>query len=231
MQEMNTIYFLGIRIDEPIVTLTDLLVSVLCFIFFTKVNRSGKTHQVFTLFKYYFMLMGIATVFGGLFGHAFLYALSFSWKLPGWIVSMFSIMLIERAAINHTRILLNPSVIKVLGIINIVELLVFMSLAIGKLDFFFVEFHSGYGLMFVVLSLEGLLYIKTKNPASKNILIGIGFAALAALVFMNELSVHQWFNHLALSHTLMAVASWFIYRGVMRIDMKERFSEPARKFA
>ena len=174
--------------------------------------------------------MGIATAFGGLFGHAFLYALSFSWKLPGWIVSMFSIMLIERAAINHTRILLKPTIVKVLAVINIIELLIFMSLAIGKLDFFYVEFHSGYGLMFVVLGLEGLLYVKTKNAASKNILIGIGFAALAALVFMNKLSPHQWFNHLALSHTFMAVASYFIYRGVTKIEMQMHPVEE-KKFA
>ncbi len=219
MEEINIVHLFGIRIDEPVVTLTDLLVSALCFLFFVKIHQAGKTHKVFTLFKLYFLLMGIATAFGGLFGHAFLYALSFPWKLPGWIVSMFSIMLIERAAINHTRILLKPGTVKVLAVINIIELLVFMSLAIGKLDFFYVEFHSGYGLMFVVLSLEGLLYVKTKNAASKNILIGIAFAALAALVFMNKLSPHQWFNHLALSHTLMAVASYFIYRGVMKIEM------------
>lgn len=163
--------------------------------------------------------MGIATLFGGLFGHAFLYALSMSWKLPGWIVSMFSIMLIERAAIKHTRILLKPALVNAFAWINIIELVVFMSLAIGYLDFFFVEFHSGYGLMFVVLSLEGYLFIKTKNSASKFILIGIGIAAIAALTFMNTWSPHQWFNHISLSHCLMAFAAIFFYLGALKIDM------------
>lgn len=163
--------------------------------------------------------MGVATFFGGLFGHMFLYALSMSWKLPGWIVSMFSIMLIERAAINHTRILFNEKVIKVLQIINIIELVTFMFLAIYYLNFFFVEFHSGYGLMFVVLGLEGYLYYKTKNEASKFILIGIGIAAVAALFFMNHWVIHTWFNHIAASHTLMAVAAYFFYLGASKVDL------------
>lgn len=209
----------GIRIDEPIVTLTDLLVSALCILFFWKLHRSGIDNRATRLFKYYFLLMGVATFFGGIFGHAFLYALSMPWKLPGWITSMFSIMLIERAAINHTRLLFSEKVIKVMAIINIIELCTFMFLSIYFLDFFFVEFHSGYGLMFVVLGLEGYLFLKTKNKASRTILIGIGLAAIAALVFMNKVSIHVWFNHIALSHVIMAAASFFFYDGARRISM------------
>jgi hypothetical protein len=37
---------------------------------------------------------------------------------------------------------------------------------------------------------------------------------------MNKLSIHQWFNHLALSHVLMAMATFFIYNGVRKIEVK-----------
>ena len=163
--------------------------------------------------------MGLATASGGLIGHAFLYHFSFYWKLPGWITSMISIMFVERAAIQHTRIRLSPAVVKTLGVLNILEFLTFLTLTITSLNFFFVEFHSGYGLMFVVLSLEGFLYLKTKNTASKFILIGVFFAAIAALFFMNKISPHQWFNYAATSHLFMAVAACFFYFGANRIDM------------
>lgn len=221
MEEINTIYISGIRIDEPIVTLTDLLVSVLCFIFAYKLQKSGKKEKVFQYFKIYFFVMGIATALGGIIGHAFMYQFSFYWKLPGWITSMISIMFVERAAIEHTRILLNKNLVKAFGVINIIEFIAFLSLTIYTLKFFYVEFHSGYGLMFVVLSLEGFLYLKTKNEASKFMLIGIAFAAVAALFFMNKVSFHQWFNYLSISHVLMAVAAWFFYMGAIRIDMSE----------
>lgn len=223
--DIITIYLGGLRIDEPMGTLTDLLVSALCFIFFFKLHKSGINNRSTTLFKYYFLLMGIATLLGGVFGHAFLYALSMPWKLPGWITSMFSIMLIERAAINHTRILFSEKTINILGYINIIELTTFMILSIVTLDFAFVEFHSGYGLMFVVLGLEGYLYYKTKNEASKFILIGIALAAVGALFFMNKWIIHPWFNHLAASHTILAIAAYFFYQGAKRIDLGERVSE------
>lgn len=219
MEEINTIYLSGIRIDEPIVTLTDLLVSVLCFIFAYKIHISGKKEPVFVNFKIYFFVMGIATTLGGIIGHAFMYNFSFYWKLPGWITSMISIMFVERAAIEHTRIWLTESIIKVFRVINILEFLTFLTLTILTLNFFFVEFHSGYGLMFVVLSLEGFLFWKTKNQASKYMLIGIGFAALAALFFMNKISPHQWFNYLSISHIFMAIAATFFYFGTKKIDM------------
>lgn len=219
MEEINTIYISGIRIDEPIVTLTDLLVSFLCFLFFYRIHKSRKKEKVFVYFKLYFLVMGIATALGGIIGHAFMYNFSFYWKLPGWITSMISIMFVERAAIEHTRIRLSKSAVKILGIINIIEFLTFLTLTVVTLNFFFVEFHSGYGLMFVVLSLEGFLFIKTKNTASKFLLAGVGFAALAAIFFMNKISPHQWFNYLSVSHIFMAVAATFFYEGAKRIDM------------
>jgi hypothetical protein len=219
MNEINTIHLWGIRIDEPIVTLTDLLVSVLCFIYAYKIHKSGKQERTFLYFKIYFFTMGLATFLGGIIGHAFLYAFTFYWKLPGWIMSMISIMFVERAAIEHTRIWLKPSLVKAFGIINILEFITFLTLTITTLDFFYVEFHSGYGLMFVVLSLEGYLFLKTKNTAGKYMLAGIGFAALAAFFFMTKISLHEWFNYLCVSHVLMAVAATFFYWGTMRIDM------------
>ncbi|WP_321344642.1 DUF6962 family protein [uncultured Draconibacterium sp.] len=220
MEEINTIYLAGIKIDEPIVTLTDLLVSVLCFVFAYKLHQKQSREKVITYFKLYFLIMGIATALGGLIGHAFMYHFSFYWKLPGWIASMFSIMFVERAAIEHTRIRLSKKIVKILSVLNIIEFLTFLTLTIVTLNFFYVEFHSGYGLMFVVLSLEGFLFLKTRNKASKNILIGVAFAAVAALIFMNKLSIHQWFNYLSASHVLMAVAAYFFYRGAKNIDMQ-----------
>jgi hypothetical protein len=76
--------------------------------------------------------------------------------------------------------------------------------------------------MFVVFTIETLLFLKTKNEATKYIMAGIGFAALSALAFATEFSIHRWFNYLSLSHIMMAVATVFIYGGVQRIKMEEK---------
>lgn len=219
MEQPIIIEIAGIEIHEPIGALTDVIVSIACYFFAYKVRKYNKTESTFIYFFLYFLTLGTATLLGGLLGHAFLYALSFAWKLPGWITSMIGIMFLERAVIEHTKILLHPMYIKVLRVINILEFIIFLSLTLYFLDFKFVEFHSGYGLMFVVLSIEGFLFLKTRNQASKNILIGIGFAAIAALIFMNKIIIHEWFNHLAASHIIMAIAAFMFYKGVKKIDI------------
>ncbi len=222
MEKIITIDLLGIRIDEPMVTLTDLLVSFLSFLFFYRMHKNPTKGLVFTYFKYYFLIMGLATTFGGLVGHAFYYEFSKSWKLIGWVISMFAIMLIERAAIEHTAIILKKKYLKILRVVNIVEFAIFLFLTFYTLDFFYVQLHSGYGLMFIVLTIEFLLFIKTKNVASKYIMAGIGFAALSALTFATQFSLHAWMNYLAISHIWMAVATVFIYLGVKKIEVSKK---------
>lgn len=225
MDEIISIELSGLRIDEPIVSLTDLIVSFLCFWFFYKMHKQTNSSLAFTYFKYYFLIMGIATTFGGLVGHAFYYEFSKSWKLLGWVISMFAIMLIERAAIEHTDIILKRKYLKVLRIVNIVEFSIFLFLTLYTLDFFYVQLHSGYGLMFVVFTIEFLLFVKTKNEASKYIMAGIGFAALSALTFSTQFSLHPWMNYLSISHIWMAVATVFIYLGVNKIEIASKRKE------
>ena len=217
--EINTIFLGGIRIDEPIVTITDLVISVLSFYYYYKLRNHDSDHLTFFYFKYYFLIMGIATAFGGIIGHAFLYAFTFAWKLAGWVISMIAIMLIERAAIEHTRILLNNKIINWLRIINVVEFVLFLGLTFYFLDFFYVELHTAYGLMVVLFSLELLLFLRAKNDASKLLLMAVVLVGIAAFVFMNRIVLHQWFNHMALSHVFMSIATVLIYKGVKKIDM------------
>lgn len=212
-----SISILGIRIDEPINTLTDLLVSAVCFFAFYHLSirkQPGRTH---VYFRMYFLLLGIATLFGGLVGHGFLYLFTFAWKLPGWIVSMLSVAFIERSSIEYARPIINPRIGKFFLILNIIELLTVMTITIYTLDFTWVEFHSGYGLLAVVLPFHGFNYFKTRDRGSLIIVGAVMIACLAALVFMNQISLHIWFNYIDISHTLMAVAAFVFYKGACQL--------------
>ena len=98
-----SIYICNIRLDEPVTTITDLVVSVMCFYAFYQLNSIPKKNKVHWNLKYYFLSMGLATLIGGVIGHGFLYLFSFAWKLPGWLTSMFSIALLERASILYAK--------------------------------------------------------------------------------------------------------------------------------
>jgi hypothetical protein len=103
-----SVFIDGIRIDEPVTSITDILVSVVCFYSLFKLKEPSEDDLVRTVryyFRRYFLLMGISTFYGGCIGHAFLYMLSFSWKLPGWLLSMISMNFLERAMIEYTKTL------------------------------------------------------------------------------------------------------------------------------
>jgi len=238
-----SIEILGLRIDEPVTTFTDLMVSVVCFYAFYKLSKIPIHNKVHLYLRYYFLSMGFATAIGGIVGHGFLYlfdtqfktpdylinVLSYvfsdellnnaanPWKLPGWLTSMFSIMLVERASIEYARPLIKPKLGDIFARINIIELTTFVTITFLTLNFFFVEVHSAYGLLVVVTSFNLVVYFKTKSKGSQLFLIAVGFSALGALFFMNKWGLCIWFNHFDISHTLMTISAYFFYLGSKHI--------------
>ncbi len=73
-----------------------------------------------------------------------------------------------------------------------------------------------------VATFSAYIYIKTKSQGSKFFLIAVFFAAISALIFMNEWSINTWFNYLDTSHCLMAISAFFFYKGARVIILEER---------
>lgn len=207
----------GIRIDEPVTTVTDLLVSAVCFYAYARLSKIPSKNKVHWNLKYYFLSMALATLIGGIIGHGFLYLFSFAWKLPGWLTSMFSIALLERASILYARPNIKPKVATFFAWMNIIELTTFVIVTFSTLNFFFVEVHSAYGLLVIVTSFNFVVYRKRKSEASKLFLVAVGVSAISALIFMNEIGISKWFNHFDISHILMALCAYIFYRGSLKM--------------
>ena len=228
----------GLQVNEPVTVITDLIVAAVCLYAFIKLIKLPNRSKLKRYLLAYFFLMFIATATGGLIGHAFLWYFdstwtnpdwvnqiieaipffqshepAYAWKLPGWITSMLSIMFVERAAIEQVRPVVKPAVGTTFKVINMIELLTFMAITLATLNFRYVEIHSGYGLMFVVLGLQGYAWLRTKDEGSKLFLFGVGFAAIGALFYMTETGISRWFNHYDISHTFMAIAAYIFYLG------------------
>lgn len=209
---MTSIEIGGIKVLEPVATLTDLLVAGVCFYAFTKLHRGKSKEKSVVYFKYFFLCMAVSTTLGGLIGHAFLYAFGFAWKLPGWVVGMSSVAFMERAAIKQARGTMRHGINDFLAWMNIIELAVFIFIAFYTLNFFVVEVHATYGLL-VVFFLESFVYQKRKDRESRFILFGVAVSALAAFVHIAKFSIHTWFNYIDLSHVFMAISSYLFYLG------------------
>ena len=203
----------GIRVDEPVTMITDLFVTAVCIYAFVRLSRIPTKNKVHFYLKYYFLSMGIATAVGGIIGHGFFYLFSFAWKLPGWLTSMISVALLERAVILYARKLIHPFLGKLFAWLNVIELVTFVIITFVTLNFFFVEVHAAYGLLVVTTGFSLIVFVKTRNKGSRTFLIAVAFSSLSALVYMNEWAFSVWFNHSDISHILMATSAWFFYKG------------------
>ncbi len=219
--ENPSIRVFGLLILEPVTTLTDLLVSAVCFYAFTRLYLKHNKETHLKLFTGFFFSMGFATAFGGLIGHGFMYAFSFAWKLPAWLTSMVAISLLERASIEFAKPLLKKRFRIFMDWANIVELIIFLVLTFSSLNFFFVEVHSAFGLLIINTPLHIYIYLRRKNTGSIWMLTAIGFAMLSAIIFMNEIAISKWFNHFDISHSLMAIGAYFFYRAGLSLQLQK----------
>ncbi len=213
-----SIFPFGIRIDEPVTTLTDVLVAAVCFYAFFKLRKVSDGSLLHKLVLWYFALMGGATLIGGIIGHAFLYALSFNWKLPGWLLSMLAINLLERVMIRFSKPVLSTNRARFFSYFNIAELVAFAALAFGYLNFRFVEIHSVYGLLVVVFGFCVFNYRKNHGrEVVRQFMIATGFAFIAAVIFVAKWDIDQWFRHVDMAHVFMAISAWFFYVGSQKL--------------
>lgn len=219
--DQPSIFPFGIRIDEPITTLTDILVALVCFYAVVKLRPLSDGSRMHRLVLLYFLLMGIATLIGGIIGHGFLYALSFYWKLPGWLLSMLAINFLERVMIRFSKPILTTGKAKFFSWFNIAELIAFAALAFGTLNFLYVEIHSTYGLLVVVF---GFCVFNLKRGHGREVIrpfiIATAFAFVAAVVFVAKWDIDQWFRHVDLAHVFMALAAYYFYLGSRKLMLQ-----------
>lgn len=213
IEPQPSIELFNLVIHTPVTAITDVMVAAICLWAYWKLNQLPDRGSVHRLFKYYFLTMSLATFLGGVVGHALMHYLPFFMKLPGWITSMLSVALLERAVIQHARRLINPKIGVFFSRLNIVELLTFLTLSLVTLNFQFVLIHAAYGMAIVVTGFAGFIYLKEKSVGSKQILLAVLVCAIGAFFFEFKIGIHKWFNHVDISHVTMMIGSILYYKG------------------
>ena len=203
----------GLVFHTPVTALTDVMVAIICFMAYRRLKKIQAEGEVHYLFKYYFLTMGLATFLGGVVGHALMHYLPFYMKLPGWITSMLSVALLERAMIQYARKHLNPKIGIFFSRLNIVELGTFMMLSLVTLNFQFVLFHAAYGIAIVVGGFGLFIYKQERSTGSRQMLLGVLTCIIGASFFEFQIGLDKWFNHVDISHVFMMAASILFYKG------------------
>jgi len=213
----------GFILMEPMTVITDLLVSVVCFWAWFKLK--GQTPNNATKFgRSFFFFLGWAAALGAIFGHGLIhlnkpYPWTYYLRLVGWLTSMLSVGFMERSAISHAANLVKPNVKKFFLGLNVAEMVLLTIITIATVKFIYVEVHSAYGFLFIILGFHLYNYRKSKNKGSKLMLLNTVVLLITFFIYNTPIIPHVWFNHRDLAHIFMAISSYIMYLAVL--NMKE----------
>lgn len=213
--ELTQIEPYGILILEPVTCLTDLITATVCFFAFFRLHQLERKEPEHSFLKFYFLFMGLATTSAGLIGHAFLYLVSFNWKMIGWTFSALAIFFIERSAILFSRPYMSDKLTRWLYRLNVAQAIIFFLVILNPetRSFSAVKINSTIGLVGFVFPLFYLYFKKTSHPGGRQIMIAIAAGIFPAITFNAEITFHRFFNYHDISHVLMAMVMFAMYLG------------------
>ena len=212
-----SVEFMNVRIDEPITTATDLILAAICFYAFFRIKKEETYGRVKKYFKDYFLTLGLGALFGGLFGHAFLYRLSPEWKLVSWIFTLCSVAFMAHALLEVAKPMVKPHVTRLIVRFNLLILAVAFFYTLWSLAFSPVKYYTIFGMVVVGGSLSYFIYQRTACRGVVKIVGAVAIGLLSALIFSYELGISPWFNHNDISHVILSYSAFVMHKGAALI--------------
>ena len=215
------IYIDGIALMEPTTTVTDLLITVVCFLAAWRLKKSPQEGKAFTFLFWFFIITGVATACGGILGHGWAWYFGPQARFIGFSIGMFGVAAIERSSITWAnQYIHSPALQKFFLVLNLVEITFMLIYCAITLHFKWVEFHSVYGFLVVVLGFHGYTYYKVRDQGSKFFLLNTINLLLVAYVFNAPVIIDEWFNHRDLAHVLMCVSMYILLLGGLNLGKR-----------
>jgi hypothetical protein len=152
-------------------------------------------------------------MFGGLFGHAFLYKLSPEWKLVSWILTLFSVAFMAHALLEVAKPYVKPRISKLIVRFNLLILAIAFFYTLWTLAFSPVQYYTIFGMVVVVGSLSYIIYQRTACRGVVRLMGAVAIGLLSALIFSYELGLSPWFNHRDISHVILSYSAFSMYKG------------------
>jgi len=203
-----------LRIDEPVTTLTDLLLAAICFFAYFNIRKLGEEGRIKWYFRYYFLFLGMGALTGGLLGHAFLTRIAPGWKLVSWVFTIVSVGFMIHAMVELVQPLVRNGVRKLITRINWLAMALALFLTVYRASFAPTTYYSIFGMLIVVGSLSTYIYLKTGSRGVVRFLFGIGLGVIGAFIFIRGWGISPWLTHNDISHIILSISTFVIYKGV-----------------
>lgn len=211
-----TVWIGDFEFREPVTSLTDFGTATVCIVSFVLLMRIRSKNFDFRIMRLYFISMGIAMLIACSLGHALQAYVSPDWKALGWSFGALAVGLLEFASVRMNRVYLTGTqsmLLKAFVILRVSTLYILL-LNPATRNFDWVKMNSTIGLLFVVLTMQLLQYIKTKNTGSKYIIGAVLWGIFPAIVYNLQLSADKWFNYHDISHIMMSIYCLILFFGV-----------------
>jgi hypothetical protein len=211
--EYTEITLFDYLIQEPMGLLTDWLITAFSLYWGLKLLTLQDNSKYFA---YFFILLGLSTFFGGA-AHGFFYKFGINMHRMAWITSALALFILQMAVLR----LFNDFFQKVMVAFSVFQLIFFGILFTLSAKFMYTGINLAVGLLFVVL-----LFAWRKNERfdlrvlRRNFSIGIGILLLPGILVALRFNPHKWFNSNDLSHLIIILALYFLFRGARLIPAK-----------
>lgn len=215
------IYFGSLRIAEPVIALTGLLIGFLSFYAWRRLRRQRPKTLPLKYFSLFFLFLAISSVIGPFFGHAFHYWAGFPGKAACWTFIMLSQAALAQGAIEHTRPLFPGSAYWLLSILNVLALLAALGVSLYYRSFPWVEAHIAFTMIGLMAPLEALQFYFSRGPGSKLILLSLPLSILAVMPHLAKWSPSVWFTYWDAGHLIACASLWLIMLGAERIGVEK----------
>lgn len=213
--EHQIISVLGVQISEPGTTFTDLMLAILCFAIFIKVNTNFFRTHFIDAWKFFFFFMGLSTFIGFII-HGFPTYLNPSVFNYGWMTMNISAAIASyftlKAMIKFvTR---NVRERKRINQFNFYTLSLFILFTLFLNNFEIVK-------IYIALAVTGnfiahLIGHFKEDSSSRYIMLGMLISFLTLIVHYSQITFNIWVDYKSISHIIMMTSSLLIYQGLKK---------------
>lgn len=209
---------------EPVTTLTDFLVAIVCWVSYfliTRINNPGS--EAFPWFKRYFLIFAIGMTSAAWLGHGLQAYVTPEFKAIGWICGATGLMFLQFGSFQLIKSNLKPGLRKALQVVFVAQWLTAVGFMLYRLNIGIVEafkvtqINSVVALIVLVLPMHIYAYKVVKISGSKLVIGALAYSAIPGLVYSNQISISRWFNYHDISHVLMAIFMSFMFYGLYSI--------------
>ena len=211
--------FCGLDLLEPNSLIGNTILFISAIIISRKVHKLSIETPFFNFWRVFFIAFGCSFFIGGL-GHGFYNYWGVVGKYPGWIASIISLYLMERAMLSlleHHRQNLFVLLAKMkLVVFLVAELFVFAFLDLKdnpQIGLLIPSIASALGFL-ICLGYLGLRYEREINSSFRYFYWSVLVLIPSAIIQGMKISIAPWLDRSDLSHLLLLIVLFLHWKGV-----------------